>query len=150
MPALVAACGLLKETSSPRHTIEPASALCTPASTLISVDLPAPFWPSRQWTSPGRTSSSTPSSARTPGKVLTMPVSVSSGWSGAVICGHLHPALRSGRVDDRLRQHGGAQPIGEHRQPVRAFAADPVVHVGDVGVESVLVALRVAGREAGV
>src|SRR4051794_4914277 len=147
MPALVAACGLLKETSSPRHTIEPASALCTPASTLISVDLPAPFWPSRQWTSPGRTSSSTPSSARTPGKVLTMPVSVSSGWSGAVIRGHLHPALRGARLDDRLGQHRGAQAVREGRQPVGRAAPDPVVHIGDVRVERVLIALRVSGRK---
>ena len=48
---------------------------CTPDSTLISVDLPAPFWPSRQCTSPAATSRSTPSSARTPGNVLTTPVS---------------------------------------------------------------------------
>ena len=48
----------------------PASGWCTPESTLMSVDLPAPFWPSRQCTSPARTSSSTPSSARTPGERL--------------------------------------------------------------------------------
>src|SRR5579863_4652698 len=36
----------------------------------MSVDLPAPFSPTSAWTSPGRISSETPSSAMTPGKVL--------------------------------------------------------------------------------
>ena len=57
----------------PPSSISPASGRCAPASTLISVDLPAPFCPSRQCTSPARTSRSTPSSARTPGNVFTMP-----------------------------------------------------------------------------
>ena len=39
----------------------------------MSVLLPAPFSPSRAWTSPTRTSKSTPSLATTPGKRLTMP-----------------------------------------------------------------------------
>ena len=45
----------------PSQTISPSSGWWAPASTLISVDLPAPFWPSRQCTSPARTSRSTPS-----------------------------------------------------------------------------------------
>src|SRR6476619_1899235 len=49
----------------------------------MSVDFPAPFWPSRQWTSPGRTSRSTPPRASTPGKRFTMP-RISS--SGAAVC----------------------------------------------------------------
>src|SRR3954469_20737499 len=36
----------------------------------MSVDLPAPFWPSRKCTSPACTVSETRSSARTPGKAL--------------------------------------------------------------------------------
>src|SRR5438552_2464229 len=39
----------------------------------MSVDLPAPFSPSTTWTSPARTSRSTPSSATTPGKRLLTP-----------------------------------------------------------------------------
>ena len=70
--------GWRSATGSPSHSICPASGWCTPASTLISVDLPAPFWPSRQCTSPARTSSCTPSSARTPGNVLTTSVSRST------------------------------------------------------------------------
>src|SRR3954453_1371894 len=38
----------------------------------MSVDLPAPFSPAMAWTSPGRNSRSTPSTAFTPGKLLVM------------------------------------------------------------------------------
>src|SRR3954470_12651374 len=82
-PRLIAAWGLPSRTGSPRQVISPASGWCAPASTLISVDLPAPFWPSRQWTSPARTSRSTPSSARTPGNALTIPRICSSGAATA-------------------------------------------------------------------
>ncbi len=64
---------------APSQMISPASGRCAPASTLIRVDLPAPFWPSRQCTSPAATSRSTPSRARTPGNCLTMPRIASSG-----------------------------------------------------------------------
>src|SRR6476469_8419615 len=40
-----------------------------------SVDLPAPFSPSRAWTSPSTASNSTPSFATTPGNRLVMPLS---------------------------------------------------------------------------
>ena len=40
----------------------------------VSVLLPAPFSPTRAWTSPARRSKSTCESAWTPGKVLSMPV----------------------------------------------------------------------------
>jgi hypothetical protein len=51
----------------------PESALCSVASVRISVDLPAPFGPSRP-NIPFGTSSETPSSARTPlGYVLQSP-----------------------------------------------------------------------------
>src|SRR5689334_17134188 len=73
MPSFMAAWGLASDTGSPRQVIAPASGWCAPARTLISVDLPAPFWPSRQCTSPALTSRSTPSSARTPGNCLTIP-----------------------------------------------------------------------------
>jgi hypothetical protein len=45
----------------------------TPETILISVDLPEPFSPTRQWTSPARTSMSTSRSACTPPKTLDMP-----------------------------------------------------------------------------
>ena len=59
--------------------IKVISGLVAPDSTLISVDLPAPFWPSRQCTSPARTSKSTPCKAVTPGKCFTRPRTDSSG-----------------------------------------------------------------------
>ena len=68
----MAACGWPRRTSSPCQVMVPSSGWCTPARTLIRVDLPAPFWPSRQCTSPGRTSRSTPASATTPGNRFTM------------------------------------------------------------------------------
>jgi len=71
--------GVENEASSPSQVIVPSSGWWKPESTLISVDLPAPFWPIRQCTSPARTSRSTPSRARTPGNSLTMPVIWSNG-----------------------------------------------------------------------
>src|SRR5579884_52132 len=57
----------------------PASGGCAPASTLISVLLPAPFSPTSASTSPARKSRSTPRSARTPGNDLTIPCIDNSG-----------------------------------------------------------------------
>src|SRR5258705_2171912 len=47
----------------------------------ISVDLPAPFWPSSACVSPARISRLTPFSATTPGKRLTMPSAWRNGAS---------------------------------------------------------------------
>lgn len=79
IPARSAACGEANVVGLPSHTTSPSSGRCAPASTLISVDFPAPFCPSRQCTSPASTSRSTPSRARTPGNCLTMPRIASSG-----------------------------------------------------------------------
>src|SRR6478752_5925314 len=73
MPRLMAAWGSLRDVGSPRQVMVPASGWWAPARVLIRVDFPAPFWPSRQCTSPARTSRSTPSRARTPGNCLTIP-----------------------------------------------------------------------------
>ena len=43
---------------TPSIEISPSSGCSSPYSTFISVDLPAPFSPSRQWISPGRMSRS--------------------------------------------------------------------------------------------
>ena len=58
----------------PPIAMVPASAECMPDRMLISVDLPAPFWPTSAWTSPGRIASDTSSSARTPGKRFGQPL----------------------------------------------------------------------------
>ncbi len=65
--------------SCPASRICPASGECTPVKSLIRVLLPAPFSPTNACTSPGRTSKSTPSRARTPGKLLFIPRMRSQG-----------------------------------------------------------------------
>src|SRR4051794_22734354 len=92
MPRRSACKGLERVVASPSQVIVPASGAWTPESTLISVDFPAPFWPSRQCTSPTRTSRSTPASARTPGNSLTMPLTASSAPLCSDPIGHLSPA----------------------------------------------------------
>ncbi len=58
------------ETSFPSIVIVPFSGCSTPVRTLIRVDLPAPFSPSRAWISPFLRVKSTSSRAFTPGKDL--------------------------------------------------------------------------------
>ncbi len=53
IPRAWAARGLAMATSLPLTWMRPASGGDTPASTFMSVDLPAPFSPTRAWTSPG-------------------------------------------------------------------------------------------------
>ena len=65
----------------PSSSIVPASGRTTPPSTLISVDFPAPFSPSRAWISPARSVKSTPSSAATPPNRFVIPRSASRGRS---------------------------------------------------------------------
>src|SRR3954470_21874938 len=100
----MALAGVENEDASPSHAIVPPSGWWKPESTLISVDLPAPFWPSRQCTSPGRTSRSTPSRARTPGNDLVMPFMVSSGVSGAESAMAVPLAAGAGRFQGRAEQ----------------------------------------------
>ena len=66
MPALLASAGEAKFTSCPSSIMLPSSGATTPAMTLISVDLPAPFSPRMAWMRPAWTTSSASSSARTP------------------------------------------------------------------------------------
>src|SRR4051794_22401937 len=102
MPSFKAAMGLGRLTGVPCQSTWPSSGWCAPESTLIRVDLPAPFCPSTQWTSPARTSRSMPSSARTPGNSLTMPRICSSGASMRPPrgCGGPPPTWRPGAVRD--------------------------------------------------
>ncbi len=51
----------------PPISTSPESGMVEPAATAMSVDFPAPFSPTRAWTSPGSTSRLTPLSAVTPG-----------------------------------------------------------------------------------
>ena len=72
MPSSSAATGSGMVTGSPCHTISPPSGWYAPERILMSVDLPAPFWPSTQCTSPARTSRSTPLRALTPANDLVI------------------------------------------------------------------------------
>src|SRR5687768_12668971 len=65
----------------PLRVIRPLSGVWMPVSTLISVDLPAPFSPTRAWISPGRRVKSTSLSARTPAKVFVTPATSMTGGS---------------------------------------------------------------------
>jgi hypothetical protein len=73
MPWAMASAELRNRTGSPSTSSSPASGWYSPKITFISVDLPAPFSPSRQWTSPRRSVRSIASLASTPGKRLVTP-----------------------------------------------------------------------------
>src|SRR3954465_10445612 len=65
--------------TSPLTRISPSVGATTPDTHLISVDFPAPLGPSRQCTSPARTSKATPFRASTPGYCFEIPLTSSSG-----------------------------------------------------------------------
>ncbi len=65
MPCSSASRGEANRTGLPWNSSSPASCWCAPASTLISVDLPAPLSPSTQVTCPGLTTVDTSRSATT-------------------------------------------------------------------------------------
>src|SRR5215471_6151078 len=110
MPLSLAARGLANTTGLPSIRIVPAVGGCTPASVLISVDLPAPLSPSRQSTSPAWTFSEMPwRTSIGPNDLLT---SRSSRRGGAVIA---RPSLLLRRIGQRhlaervVHQHGNQQ-----------------------------------------
>src|SRR5688572_5213202 len=72
MPSSCACNGECGDTGWPESSMLPVSGAYRPVSTLISVDLPAPFCPMSACTSPARSVSSTPASACTPGKAREM------------------------------------------------------------------------------
>ena len=77
----------------------PCPCRTAPPRILISVDLPAPFSPSRAWTSPARRSKSTPSSAVTPGNRREIPRNSSSGSSIVV----RRPSRRQARASSSAK-----------------------------------------------
>src|SRR4051812_48531786 len=68
---------------SPPREISPTCSASTPVSTLISVDLPAPFCPMTACTSPARSVKSTASSAGLPAYAWVIPRAASSGAPAA-------------------------------------------------------------------
>src|SRR3982751_6416117 len=73
MPARCASAGDLNATARPSKTMLPRSALYAPVRILISVDLPAPFWPMSARTSPRPTDRLAAESAGTPANALSVP-----------------------------------------------------------------------------
>src|SRR3954447_3763574 len=84
-PSSLARAGVRFSTGWPSNSIRPpGSGWWTPATSLIRVDLPQPFSPTRQCTSPGSTSQSTRSRAVTPVKRLVTPTRRSRGAGAAM------------------------------------------------------------------
>src|SRR5471032_903257 len=79
MPSACESAGLAMWTTSPAMRISPRSIGYAPASIFISVDLPAPLWPSTATTSPASSARSTSLTACTPPKALCMPTMSTKG-----------------------------------------------------------------------
>ena len=102
----------------PCTVISPLSGVSAPVMILMRVDLPAPFSPTRAWTSPGRRSNDTPLSARTPAKDLVMEA---ADRSMAGICSgdDTTPALGTARPARRARmfRHEERMGLRSYRRP---------------------------------
>src|ERR687888_1228799 len=94
MPAARASAGSPRWVSSPSSSRRPASGRCTPARTFTSVDLPAPFSPTRACASPACSSMEASSSARTEPNDLLAPSSTSTG-PAAGLAGGGGPSARA-------------------------------------------------------
>src|SRR5687767_15712165 len=105
------AAGLPTGSGSPSKRISPAVGSTAPETHLISVDLPAPLGPRRQWTSPSSTSRSTPCSALTPGYSLTRPLTWRIGLP-AMSADHQWPQVGVGDAQALLDLLGRAAPDG--------------------------------------
>src|SRR3984957_11613579 len=137
MPRSSALLGESKCTGLPSTRYSPEDGLCTPASVLISVDLPAPLSPSRQCTSPRRRRTVTPLNAITlPKNLLTFSsarmMSSEAGATGAVLMESdiRSPtdredslSLRNAAAHIVVEQHGYQQHHPEeHAEPVGRYA----------------------------
>src|SRR5689334_1707167 len=115
MPRSSASGGESKATGAPSTRYVPALGGCTPARILISVDLPAPLSPSRQWTSPRRSWRLTSWRAATVPKTLLTPSSSRRCSAGA-----MSPRSRDAAAHVVVEQHGDEQhQAQEHAEPVR-------------------------------
>ena len=83
MPNSRAVRGLAMRWRRPSTRTWPRSGSSTPVSILTSVDLPAPFSPTRPSTSPALMVMLTPRTARTPPKLLWMSTSSTMGGASA-------------------------------------------------------------------
>src|SRR5690606_30716689 len=142
MPRDIAASGWASVTRSPRQVSSPASGSWAPASTLMRVDLPAPFCPSRQWTSPARTSRSTPSSALAPGKCFTRPRTwrSGSGWASSTMSATLADLMPLVKQKSYSQRHSSAEgseksALREAEPPELLRVALPLLRDAHVQVE---------------
>src|SRR5438445_261207 len=127
IPARLAAAGVGSTMGLPASSIVPASGFTTPATTLISVDLPAPFSPRTAWMRPRAHSRRASATARTPPYRFEMP---SKRSSGVMLLGafRLLIGLRfahdlfSGEADlARGKRVPDEEVVGESRIEVRAL-----------------------------
>src|SRR5437763_1464514 len=147
MIAIPAACdcfALSKIASSPSRTSRPASGRWTPARILTSVDLPAPFSPTRPCTSPGKSAMS-PSSSACAAPKLFWACSRKSTGSGCVVVivvvqrgrrvarRPLVPLLLEVELVDVLDREGERRPEDHLRPSVRAL--DDLVRAELAGLE---------------
>src|SRR5437899_709270 len=131
--------------SRPSRRMLPASGRWAPASTLMSVLLPAPFSPSRANTSPARNSKSTPRSACTPGNDFAMPRISSSRSAEFVSAAAMGGPLFERRIGLGVGlavERGGDQHGGRNRlagemfdDGADGFDADLVRELDRVGVD---------------
>src|SRR5713101_2774157 len=134
--------------SRPSRRMLPASGRCAPASTLMSVLLPAPFSPNRANTSPARNSKSTLRSACTPGNDFSMPRISSSGTAEVVSAAAMGGPLLERRIGLGVGlavERGGDQHSGRNRLAGKmfddgadGFDADFVRELDRVGVDFTL------------
>ena len=82
--AHLAAFALIWENETPSMMISPLSGRSAPEMILINVDLPQPFSPARQCTSPGMRSMETSIRAGTPPKDLDIPRAETKGGGASV------------------------------------------------------------------
>ena len=110
MPSARDVAGLIVATGRPATDRVPESAATAPVITLIKVDLPAPFSPTRAWTSPSQRSNDTPDSARTPAYDLVMSVRREKG-------------RRASQVKDFAQRARDGFAVGLRRASARACAS---------------------------
>src|SRR3954464_1445042 len=116
-----------KCTGRPSTYSSPPSGACTPAITLPSVDLPAPFSPTSPWMEPRTIETETSRSAWTPPKRLLRSLVSTCGASLTRLAGVLGLELRDVRLRDQ-RRLALPRPHERRRDPLRPLqlAADRV------------------------
>src|SRR5438552_14084797 len=141
MPSDRAIAGSLLVIGAPETASRPESGFTAPVMILIRVLLPAPFSPTRAWTSPARSSNDTPFSACTPANAFRMDLASRRGVVRVMLAGS--PTVRTPEVaaefalnwenrmsrcsPRQLRRRGFAQQIApdeyvlkicNHRSPI--------------------------------